>query len=438
VIDEFPGAGSTPGAGASQTTGRQVVVFADVDTDPAPVLESVLGAESVASSRDFDGQQADAGQAPATVYAELGVAVVSADPDQLSALQLAPEAQGAIASISPELVYRVLDGSPDYVAGYRDGVADLSTRLGAGTASGGTAGPGAGGSGGRIGISQFRDDDDTTWGLHATRVDSSPASGKGVAVAVLDTGFALGHPDFAGRTITAASFVPGETPQDGHGHGTHCTGTACGPRTPTGSRRYGVAYEADVFIGKVLGDSGSGSDATVLGGINWALAQGCSVVSMSLGADVPEPHPPYTAVGRRALARGTLIIAAAGNNARRHERDWGFVGAPANSPYIMAIAALEQDLSVAYFSARSGIGRGGQIDNAAPGWQVYSSWLLPQRYNTISGTSMATPHVAGIAALWAQQTGLRGGELWSVLAQESDRLYEPGVDVAAGLVLAPQ
>jgi subtilisin family serine protease len=434
VIDEFAGAGSTPGADGTQgTTGRHVVVFADVDTDPTPVLESVLGASSVASSRDFDGQEADATQAPATVYAELGVAVVTADPDQLSALQLAPDAQGAILSISPERVYRVLDGSPDYVAGYRDGVLDLSARLGAGSSPGSGAAPG-----GAIGISQFRDDQAATWGLHATRVTTSSASGKGVKVAVLDTGFALGHPDFAGRNITAASFVPGESPQDGHGHGTHCTGTACGPRTPSGTRRYGIAHEADIFIGKVLSDSGSGSDATVLAGINWALAQRCHVVSMSLGADVPEPHPPYTEVGRRALARGTLIVAAAGNNARRHERNWGFVGAPANSPFIMAIAALEQDLSVAYFSARSGTGRGGQIDNAGPGWQVYSSWLLPQRYNTISGTSMATPHAAGIAALWAERTGLRGGELWSVLAQESDRLYEPGVDVAAGLVLAPQ
>lgn len=434
MIDEFAGAGSIPGgAGVQGTTGRHVVVFADVDTDPTAVLESVLGPSSVASSRDYAGQEADTTQAPATVFAELGVAVVSADPDQLSALQMAPDAQGAILSVSPERVYRVLDRSSDYVAGYRDGVVDLSGRLGADS----SAGPAAG-SGGTIGIAQFRDDESATWGLRATRVTTSPASGKGVKVAVLDTGFALGHPDFAGRAITAASFVPGEQPQDGHGHGTHVTGTACGPRNPSGSRRYGIAYEADIFIGKVLGDNGSGSDATVLGGINWALAQRCHVVSMSLGADVPEPHPPYTEVGRRALARGTLIIAAAGNNARRHERNWGFVGSPANSPYIMAIAALEQDLSVAYFSARSGTGRGGQVDNAGPGWQVYSSWLLPQRYNTISGTSMATPHAAGIAALWAQRTGLRGGELWSVLAQESDRLYEPGVDVADGLVLAPQ
>jgi subtilisin family serine protease len=78
------------------------------------------------------------------------------------------------------------------------------------------------------------------------------------------------------------------------------------------------------------------------------------------------------------------------------------------------------------------------VDLAAPGRRVFSSWLMPQRYNTISGTSMATPHVSGIAALWSQSTGMRGRELWSVLVQESDRLFEPSIDVGSGLVVAPQ
>ena len=438
MIDQTLPMGADGTGQTAETTGKYVVVFADVDTDPAPMLESVLGASSVANSRDFKDQQADATQAPATVFSELGVAVVAADRDQLSALQTSPDAQGAIVSISPERVYHPLQQPAGYLEGYRDAVADLSGRLGAGL-----NGSSAATIGGQVGIAQFRDTATSTWGLQATRVISSPQSGKGVKVAVLDTGFETAHPDFVGRNITSASFIPGETPKDGHGHGTHVTGTACGPRNPSGSRRYGIAYESEIFIGKVLSDSGSGSDTSVLGGMNWAIARGCHVVSMSLGADVQQPHPPYTEVGRRALEKGTLIVAAAGNNARRHERNFGFVGAPANSPYIMAIAALEEDLSVAYFSARSstsGTGgqRGGQIDNAGPGWQVYSSWILPQKYHTISGTSMATPHASGIAALWAQKTGLRGAALWSVMAQESDRLYEPAVDVGAGLVLAPQ
>jgi subtilisin family serine protease len=438
VIDQTMPSGPDGTGQATETTGRSVIVFADPDANPARVLESVLGASSVANSRDFEGQEADATQAPATVFAELGVAVVAADPDQMSALRAAPEAQGAILSISPERIYHPLQQPTGYLEGYRDAVADLSSRLGAGA-----DGASAAAVGGQVGVAQFRDTPAASWGLQATRVISSPQSGKGIKVAVLDTGFETAHPDFVGRSITLASFIPGETAKDGHGHGTHCTGTACGPKNPSGSRRYGIAHESDIFIGKVLSDSGSGSDTSVLGGMNWAVAQRCHVVSMSLGADVQPPHPPYTEAGRRALARGTLIVAAAGNNARRHERNWGFVGAPANSPYVMAIAALEEDLSVAYFSARSsssGTGgqRGGQVDNAAPGWQVYSSWILPQRYHTISGTSMATPHASGIAALWAEKTGLRGAGLWSVLAQESDRLHEPAVDVGGGLVLAPQ
>jgi len=423
-----PGSSST---GTAQTTGRYVVVFADSDTDPAPMLTSVAGMSSVANSREFDGQQVDGTGADATVFAELGVAVVSVDPSQLASLRSSSEAQRAILSISPELIYHPLADS-SYLAGYRDAVTDLGARI-----AGGASGP-AGPLSVQIGASQYNDTADFTWGLQATQAVSSPQSGKGIKVAVLDTGFELSHPDFVGRNITSASFIPGESPQDGHGHGTHCIGTACGSKKPAGSRRYGIAYESDIYVGKVLSNSGSGSDESVLAGINWAITQGCEVISMSLGADVAEPHPPYTEVGRRALEKGSLIVAAAGNNADRGAGNWGFVGAPANSPYILGVAAVEEDLSVAYFSARSLPGRGGQVDNAGPGRRVYSSWLLPQKYNTISGTSMATPHVAGLAALWAESTGLRGRELWSVLAQESDRLYAPSVDVGAGLVLAPQ
>ena len=432
MINEPGGIGtSLTGSGTAQTTGRYVVVFADADVDPAPMLESVAGLSNVVNSRDFDEQRVDGSGADATVFAELGVAVVSLDPTQLASLRSSGDAQRAILSISPELVYHPLVDS-SYLAGYQDGITDLSARINGGASKAG--GP----LGGQIGVSQFRDTADFTWGLQATQVVSSPHSGQGIKVAVLDTGFELSHPDFVGRSITSASFITGESAQDGHGHGTHCTGTACGSKKPAGSRRYGIAYESEIFIGKVLSDSGSGTDESVLAGINWAITQGCHVISMSLGADVPEPHPPYTQVGERALDKGSLIIAAAGNNADRGARNWGFVGAPANSPFILAVAAVEEDLSMAFFSARSLTSRGGQVDNAAPGRRVYSSWLMPQKYNTISGTSMATPHVAGVAALWAQSTGLRARELWSVLAQEGDRLYEPSVDVGVGLVLAPQ
>jgi subtilisin family serine protease len=415
----------------AETTGRYVVVFGEGEQDPAAALRRVAGISSVSESRDFDGPDVDAAglqEADAAIFSELRVAVVALDPDQLSATS-------GVLAVTPELVYHVLpEVSAGYLSGYRDGIGDLTERL--------QSGPAADGRGAALGATPagFADTPQATWGLQATGVVSSPRSGRGIKVAVLDTGFDSTHPDFVGRQVTATSFVAGQTARDGHGHGTHCIGTSCGPKTPPTGRRYGVAHEAEIFVGKVLSDQGSGNDTGILAGIAWAIRNGCHVVSMSLGADVNQPSPAYVQVGRQALQQGTLIVAAAGNNADRRQNNPGFVGIPANSPDILAVGALQQDLAVTFFSARSSstVLRGGQVDLAAPGWQVYSSWPMPTRYNTISGTSMATPHVAGIAALWAEQTGLRGRDLWCVLTQESRRLIEPSVDVGSGLPIAPQ
>lgn len=414
------------------TTGRFIVVFAD-GADARSMLSETAGLREVADSRDFAAQAVDFARtegSDAVWFDNLGVAVVSAAPDQLGALRTAETGSAAVVSVSPELIHHVLTDA-GYVQGYRDGVNDLAGRLGA------TA-PGEAGAA-VAPKPPFADNAQFTWGLQATGAAASPQSGAGIKVAVLDTGFDVGHPDFAGRDVTTQSFVSGETVQDGHGHGTHCIGTSCGSRTPGTGPRYGVAFGASIFAGKVLGDNGSGSDGNIIAGINWAIENQCHIVSMSLGADVAQVHPPYTVVGKRALDAGTLIVAAAGNNADRRVGNYGFVGTPANSPYIMAVGALDQKLEMAFFSARTLPDvQGGQVDIAAPGYQVYSSWPMPTRYKTISGTSMATPHVAGIAALWAELTGYRGRDLWATLAQDSQRLLQPSVDVGGGLALAPQ
>jgi subtilisin family serine protease len=416
-----------------ETTGRFIVVFAEDTEAPESVLRDAAGMSGVASSRELRDDEVpdDTAESTDTVFEELGMAVVSADADQLGALQTSVQARGNVLSVSPELVHHVR--ADDYVRGYVDGVGDLGRRLGV------SGGPVPSAAEGVAAAPQFfRDTADLTWGIQATRADASPRSGKGIAVAVLDTGFDAGHPDFGGRSVTMQSFVAGESAQDGHGHGTHCVGTACGPKKPPTGPRYGVAHEADIFVGKVLSNGGSGSDGGILAGIDWAVRSGCAVISMSLGADVPREHPPYTAAGRRALDKGCLIVAAAGNNAMRTQLNFGFVGAPANSPFVLAVGALNQQLDLAFFSARTlADARGGQVDVAGPGYQVYSSWPMPTRYRAISGTSMATPHVSGLAALWAQETGYRGRELWSILTQESRRIMAPSLDVGSGLVLAP-
>ncbi|MEA2828950.1 MAG: hypothetical protein QOG43_3389 [Actinomycetota bacterium] len=439
--------GADPGDGFGpdetvETTGRYVVTFSDEihgdEAAQAEALRSVAGTQSVASTRDFDADGInleDVSTADAIVFAQLGLAVINGDGGIGGAggqsILEAAAADPRILAIEPELVMHAIDEGAvmtvDYLRGYRDAAAHLFDLTGALT-EGAEA----------MAAAAFADNAQFTWGLQATGVATSSRRGTAVKLAVLDTGLDLRHPDFAGRNITSQSFVAGEAVQDGHGHGTHCIGTSCGPISPAGSRRYGIAAEAEIFAGKVLGNAGNGGDSNILAGIDWAVRNGCRVISMSLGADVRWVSTAYETAGRRALDAGSLIVAAAGNNANRPGSK-GFVGVPANAKSIMAVAAVDSRLAIARFSARSNIfASGGQIDIAGPGVDVYSTAPMPTRYATHSGTSMATPHVAGIAALWATAGGGTGATLWSSLVRAARRLSLPASDVGAGLAQAPQ
>ncbi len=441
--------GGSPGADGSDAplsdqtgefTGRYLVVFSDeVQGDAGAMtqlLQSAPDVSNVASTLDFEEGALDLDQtesADATLFAELGVAVVAADPSQAGALT-ALDAEPHILAVEAERILYAIEDPPlslEYVRGYRDGVSDLSDQL----VTGGEAAVEVDG----VIAAAFSDNASSTWGLQATRATTSTKNGARIRVAILDTGFALNHGDFLGRPVLSQSFVAGQGVQDGHGHGTHCVGTSCGPKAPAGgSRRYGVATNGDILVGKVLSNQGSGSDSGILAGINWAITNRATVISMSLGANVRQVSQAYERVGQRALAAGSLIIAAAGNNANRAARNFGFVGVPANSPSIMAVGAVDANLRIANFSARSNPVAGGKVDIAGPGVAVYSSWPMPARYNTISGTSMATPHVSGVAALISQATGARGAQLWTRLTQTARPLSIPSVDVGAGMVQAPQ
>jgi subtilisin len=283
-----------------------------------------------------------------------------------------------------------------------------------------------------------------SWALLATGALETKWTGSGVRVAVLDTGLALGHPDFVGRPpVARQNFVPGvATVEDRNGHGTHCAGLVAGPLHPSGGApRYGVAPAADLCIGKVMTDTGSTVDGWVAQGIQWAVQQRCSILSISVQQAVArgQPHSPmYEHYARAALAAGTLIVAAAGNHSRRSQGHFAPVAAPANSPSVLAVGALAVDGHLYEGSARELNPNGGEINIVAPGVHVGSSYAGPQPYTALSGTSQAAPIVTGLAALYRQAApDLDAVGLWRLLLQRARKLGSPVTDVGAGFAMAP-
>jgi subtilisin len=408
----------------SLETGRYIVTYKDTATEEGLKALNAEGLR-IADARDFDEQAItleSVGDADAVTFPEIGVALISgaAFEERAMSVNAAIASDSPIEAIEPEyFAFALADpvrtrGAADsaYLRGFVRAAEAIAHDLR------------------QIDDSEAAGEEEAlvmgaTWGLVQCKVPPSLRSGAGMRVAVLDTGMDLGHPDFAGRGMVTQTFV-GQPVQDLHSHGTHCIGTACGPKAPPGTTpRYGVAHRAPIFVGKVLSNSGSGTTAGILAGMNWAIANRCVVISMSLGAQTPV-QAGYTAAGAAALQRGCLVVAAAGNNQGQP------TGAPANSPTIMAVASLDPSLSPSAFSNM------GKIEIAAPGRDVFSSVPRPNRYGTKSGTSMATPHVAGCAALWAETNpALRGMDLWRRLQATARRLPFPPARVGAGLVQAP-
>lgn len=432
TLKEFPQQTET----RPKFTGKRLVMLAPKATHKVITSQAKKVSLKFASSSDYNKGNEDYTKAfdegDGIVFDQLGIVVVNKNRNtQVSMLTKSAGSKSTFIYSEPErYVYALIDSFEEFMRGYKSAVDDIYNKI----SSGGKT------SSGKSGL--FQDDTEASWGIHATNVLTSKFTGKGVNIAILDTGFNLKHPDFHGRVIKSKSFIRRQKVDDQNGHGSHCTGISTGNINKTTGGRYGVAGGANIFIGKVLSNAGIGDDSGILAGMEWAITNNCKVISLSLGAAV-DPGESYSNIyndiAKKALTNGTIIIAAVGNESRRDLGRINPVGHPANCPAIMAVAALDNNLDVAYFSSGGINPDGGQVDIAAPGVDVYSSWKSPDNYNTISGTSMATPYVAGIAALfWEAFPKATASEIWMYFTQNAKRLNLNASDVGAGLVQAPE
>ncbi|GAA4704419.1 S8 family serine peptidase [Phytohabitans rumicis] len=260
--------------------------------------------------------------------------------------------------------------------------------------------------------------------------------GSGVTVAVLDTGVDATHPDLVGQIGEKVSFVPGEDTSDVNGHGTHVASTVAGTGAASGGTLKGVAPGADLIVGKVLGNDGYGADSWVLAGMQWAAESGADVVSMSLGDNVPTDgtDPMSAAVDALSTKYGTLFVVAAGNDGPET------IGTPAAAASALTVGAVDKQDALAYFSSTGPVFGSGAIkpDIAAPGVDINAARSQQAAegsgmYQALSGTSMATPHVSGAAAILAQQhPDWSGQRLKDALMSSAKGLDNSPYEVGAG------
>lgn len=272
----------------------------------------------------------------------------------------------------------------------------------------------------------------TDWGVDRIDADLtwSASTGSGVNVAVIDTGLDKDHPGLTSNIAGGVNFVaPTKGPQwkrvvnpndweDDNGHGTHVGGTIAEAGDEAGY--IGVAHDASLYGVKVLDKDGSGYLSDVVSGINWSIDNGMDVINMSLGAS-SGTQSLQDAVDN-AYAAGITVVASAGNegdgNASTNE-----VGYPAKYDSVIAVAATDSNDGTPYWSSE-----GSEVEIAAPGVNITSSWN-DGKYNTISGTSMASPHVAGVVSLMLANDGqLTPDDVRTTLSTTADDLGATGFD----------
>ncbi|MEU4779287.1 S8 family serine peptidase [Micromonospora sp. NPDC023633] len=269
-------------------------------------------------------------------------------------------------------------------------------------------------------------------------------TGRGVRVAVLDTGIDATHPDLAGRVAQVRNFTEESAPGDVVGHGTHVASTIAGSGAASGGRMRGVAPDATLLDGKVCETYGC-PESAILAGMQWAtVEQRAHVVNLSLGGfDTPEVDPLEEAVNTLTAQTGALFVISAGNSGR-----FAPVSSPSTADAALSVGAVDRDDSLADFSSR-GPRTGDDAlkpDITAPGVGIVAARSRDgvigdpagNGYVALSGTSMAAPHVSGAAALLAQKHGGKADRLKALLTSSAKpqpelTAYEQGagrVDVA--------
>ncbi|MGC4948757.1 S8 family peptidase [Streptomyces sp. DT224] len=233
--------------------------------------------------------------------------------------------------------------------------------------------------------------------INAPQAWADGYTGKGVTVAVLDSGYDSDHPDLAGRVTVSANFLGGDSAEDDNGHGTHVASTIAGV---DGTYR-GVAPDASLAVGKVCDSTGTCPTSALLAGIDWAVnTVHAKVVNLSLGGPADETDPAIAVINDLSASTGTLFVVAAGNDG---EFGTGTVGAPAIANAALAVGAVDSEDELAPFSSRGPRPSDNAVkpDLTAPGVAIVAA-KMGGGHTAKSGTSMATPHVAGSAALVAQ------------------------------------
>jgi subtilisin family serine protease len=252
-------------------------------------------------------------------------------------------------------------------------------------------------------------DNRAAWGIAFVGADQgSHNKGEGIVVAVIDTGVDYNHPCFEGRVDTVNDkdcYNNDDDAMDDNKHGTHCAGSIAG-------KDIGVAQKATILPIKVLSGGGSGSWTNVADGVQYALQQNVDVISMSLGGGYSTNATLKQAL-LNCINAGIVVVIAAGNSGSSA----GTVNAPGCMEEVITVGAIDSSGKIASFSSRGPTQEGGfeKPDVVGPGVSVYSS-VPGGGYSNLSGTSMATPHVAGVSALILGNKTLTGNKHVAVKA----------------------